>query len=159
MKAVIVYDSQFGNTEAVAKAIASGMGPAVEARAVKVDAAGPADVKGAALLVAGSPVQAWRATPKMVEFLKKLEGEDLAGVKAAAFDTRIPGRIGGLFGTASKKLSGHLQKLGYELVDGPQGFHVTGTEGPLADGELQRATAWGRSLAAKVGGQALKRAS
>ena len=66
------------------------------------------------------------------------------GRRAAAFDTRLPSRLAG---GAARSAARELRKHGYQLATKAEGFVVTGTEGPLRDGELDRARAWGAGLA------------
>lgn len=161
MKALIVYDSVFGNTEQVARAmtqaIGAGMDPAWEALAVKVDAVGSEHLEDVALLVVGSPTRVFRPTPALSSWVKSLPENSLQGVRVAAFDTRLPPEnapaplrlLIKLFGWAAKPIANGLTKRGGELVAEPEGFLVTGTEGPLKEGELERAEAWAREIAAE----------
>jgi flavodoxin len=111
------------------------------------------------LLVVGSPTRAFRPSPAVSAFLRVLPKGSLRGVKAAAFDTRIatsdiksaPLRfIMNLFGYAAKPIASKLAKKGAELIALPEGFLVGDKEGPLKDGELDRATAWAKQIAVKM---------
>ena len=66
------------------------------------------------------------------------------GNRAAAFDTRLPSALAG---GAARPIARQLHRHGYQLAAKPEGFIVTGTEGPLREGELNRARAWGAALA------------
>ena len=92
MKGLVVYDSKFGNTEKVAHAIATALGPEESVRTVKVDAVAAEDLKDLDVIVVGSPVHAWRPTKEMQAFLGGLQPNALSGVQAAAFDTRYRGK-------------------------------------------------------------------
>jgi flavodoxin I len=149
MKTLVVYDSVFGNTEKIARAVAASAG----AGAVKVDAASAEMLGGVTLLIAGSPTRAFRPTPALRDFLKSLPAGALQGVRTAAFDTRmvieeVDNKIltfmASIFGFAAKPIAGLLAKKGGTPVLEPEGFFVGGSEGPLKDGELERASAWGR---------------
>jgi len=153
MKAVIVYDSAYGNTKAIAEAVASGLGTA-NARTVPVARFRRADVSAGDLLVVGSPINGWRPTPKTMETLTAVESEGLAGVLAAAFDTRVKLFI---HGDAAGKISRHLKKAGATPVSKPMPFYVGGTEGPLLPGETDRAKTWGAQLLSLMKSQATKR--
>lgn len=52
-----------------------------------------------------------------------------------------------LFGWAAKPIAGRLTRAGGTLVAEPEGFVVLDSEGPLKEGEVERAAAWGRTLA------------
>ena len=143
---LVVYDSFFGNTAEIAKTIGEAVGAAVK----KVDSVSPEDLKGIKLLFVGSPTRAFQPTPTIMAFLKGQKGQ-LAGVKAAAFDTRIKVEdtssgflrfMIGIFGYATPKLVKGLQKTGADIVLEAEGFAVLDSEGPLAEGELDRARAW-----------------
>src|SRR5690606_11605555 len=86
MKAVVLYDSQFGNTEKIAQAIGDALSKGSEVTLLRAGAATPQDLSGYDLIVAGSPTQRFQATETMAGLL---EGLSLAGVRAAAFDTRF----------------------------------------------------------------------
>ena len=83
----------------------------------------------------------------------------LAGIKVAAFDTRLSGadvNIGlkllmGLIGYAGPRIEKALASRGGVVVTTAEGFIVTGKEGPLRRGELERASLWGRTLSKLVG--------
>ena len=153
MKALVVYDSVFGNTEKIAQA----MGQALGAEAVKVSAVTAEHLAGVGLLVVGSPTRAFKATPATMAWIKALSANALSGVKVAGFDTRISPEDTGsailkvmvkLFGYAAKPILGALQKKGGQPVAPDEGFIVKASEGPLKDGELERAAAWTARLAA-----------
>ena len=141
MKAFVVYDSAYGNTRTIAEALASGLGS--RAAAVPVDRFDPGSVQPGDLLVVGSPINGWRPTPKITKALADLASRGLAGVKAAAFDTRLKLFI---HGDAAKKMSGALKDAGASIVAGPMVFYVKGSEGPLRAGEVERAAAWAETL-------------
>ena len=155
MKALVVYDSFFGNTEKIAKAIGGALGDSKDVTVSKVNEADAGMLKGVNLLVAGSPTRAFSPTPAIRAFIAKLPANSLAGVKVSAFDTRIkidektPGILrffAGIFGYADKALlRGLLRKGGVQALPS-EGFFVLGSEGPLAEGELERAAAWGKKL-------------
>lgn len=143
MSALVVFDSQYGNTKRVAEAIAAGVGDATTISVTRCD---PGSLQ-AELLVVGGPINGWRPTARMQEFLAGFGVGQLAGMRAAAFDTRVRMFI---HGDAAGKISQSLERAGATIVARPRGFTVKGTEGPLLDGELEAATAWGRSIAAEV---------
>ena len=143
---LVVYDSFFGNTAEVAKTI----GETIGATAKKVDSITPDDLEGLKILFVGSPTRAFQPSPATMTFLKDQKSQ-LAGVKAAAFDTRIRPEdtpsgflrfMIGIFGYATPKLVKGLQKAGAEIALDAEGFAVMDSEGPLAEGELDRARTW-----------------
>jgi flavodoxin len=148
MKALVVYDSTYGNTRAIAEAVAGALGKGTPA--VAVDDFKGAMLAGAKLLVAGSPIIGWRPSEKMGKFLADLKPGQLAGMKAAAFDTRIKVFFSG---DGASKIAGALSRAGAEPVGKPTGFYVKGREGPLAKGEVTRAVEWGMALLAAAEGE------
>ena len=165
MSALVVYESLYGNTRDVAEAIATGLG---DAKVVSVQDA-VSQVTKADLLVVGGPTHvhgiASRRTrtagaqnahgelepgsgdgPGLRDWLADLP--QVANAQAAAFDTRAHGpRI--VTGSASHGIARRLRHHGYRLL-ATESFIVEGGEGPLVGGELDRARAWGETLAASV---------
>jgi hypothetical protein len=169
MKTVVVYESMFGNTRTIAEAIADGLGGAGEVVLGTVDDLSPDTMDDAGLLVAGGPTHAHgMARPNAHRTLAKdassakygpvLAGEESLRVwlerlpagraAAAAFDTRFD-KPRWLTGSAATKIAQRLRGKGYKVV-GTESFFVQGGGGPLADGERERAAAWGRALAASL---------
>lgn len=143
---LVIFDSVFGNTAEIAKAIGEALGAPVK----KVDIITPDDLEGLKILFIGSPTRAFQPTPATMSFLKGQKGQ-LNGVRAAAFDTRIRVEntnsgflkfMVGIFDYATPKLGKGLNKAGAEISLEAEGFIVLDSEGPLAEGELERAQAW-----------------
>ena len=161
MSAIVVYESLWGNTAAVARAIAEGIGP--DARALSTTEATPAAAANADLIVAGAPVLGFSLpTEQMREGIRANPGKgptppDLSAPsmrswlesvskghgRYAAFETRIWWSPGGATSGIARALDG----AGYEPIAEAQRFIVKGRYGPLRTGELERARAWGADLA------------
>lgn len=139
MNALVIFDSTYGNTRRVAEAIAAELG----GTAAPVAEAGAHDPAGADVLVVGSPINGWMPTEKIRGFLDGLAPGSLRGVRAAAFDTRVKLFI---HGDARKKIAAALARAGATPLLPPAAFYVRGAEGPLLDGELDRARAWAREI-------------
>ncbi len=155
MKVLIVYDSVFGNTEKIALAISNSLGSKENVETFRVSAIKPEQLIRLSLLIVGSPTRAFRPTKAITNFLKKISSNGLKGVKVAAFDTRISTAdvnsrflniLVKLFGYAAKPIASKLEKKGGELIIPSEGFFVKGTEGPLKEGELERAVAWAKVI-------------
>jgi flavodoxin len=146
MRTLVVYDSLYGCTKAVAEAIGEAVPGEVEVR--HVAAANGADLSGVQLLIVGAPTHGAKPSPPAQEFLDGIQPGALDGVKVAAFDTRMTNWFILLFGTAAPKIADALVDKGGELVGTPQGYSVSGGKGPLKDGEAERAALWARSLVA-----------
>ena len=158
MKAMVVYDSVFGNTEKVAQAIGQALGSTEDVQVVRVSDTKPEQLVGLTSLIVGSPTRQFSPTGATTGFLKSIPKHGLKGVKVAAFDTRftesaiekvrILAFFVKIFGYAAKPIADRLQKKGGELVVPPEGFYVGDTEGPLLEGELERAADWAKQIIA-----------
>jgi hypothetical protein len=159
MEAIVVYESVWGNTAAIARAIAEGMGDGTQAYAT--DAVPAERLASADLIVAGSPVFAFSLpsegtrqrllqsetdgpTPDLSHpsLRSWLDGLPVGKGFAAAFETRIWWSPRGATGTIEKKLA----KVGYQRLASAEKFVVQDKYGPLREGELERARGWGASL-------------
>lgn len=160
MKAVVVYESHWGNTAAIGRAIAEGIGDGTQA--LPTSEATAEALAGVDLIVAGAPLLGFGLpSEQMVGSLRNEAGKpptpaDLshpplrswiealpAGQgRAAAFETRIWWSPG----SAAKKALRLLEGKGFRPL-GRERFVVTGRYGPLKEGELERARAWGADLA------------
>jgi len=148
MKVLVVYDSVYGNTEKIARAV----GEAIVGE-VKVLRPGEVHVPGLKaldLLIVGSPTHGGRPTPLTQEFLNKVTEAEIKGIRVAAFDTRVQAKWVKLFGYAAGKIADRLKEKGGILVLPPEAFFVKGKEGPLREGEPERAAAWAKELVKKT---------
>jgi flavodoxin len=158
MKALVVYDSFFGNTEQIAQAIGHALGSPEDVEIVRVSNVKPEQLTGLKLLIVGSPTRGFRPTPAISNLLKSIPKNGLKGAKVAAFDTRftvseiekvrILAFFVRIFGYAAKPIADRLEKKGGELAIPPEGFYVGDTEGPLLEGELERAADWAKQIIA-----------
>jgi flavorubredoxin len=132
VRASVVYDSVYGNTEKVAKALAAGLeSGGVDADAVKVDAVRFDELGDVDLLCVGSPVHAWNASKPMKEFLERLKSvKGLTGKKAFAFDTKMKSRLAG---SAGGKIERKLKDLGLTIAKHSESAIVMSSEGPLEE--------------------------
>ena len=144
MKALVVYDSVHGNTEEIAKAIGDAIAGEVSVR--RVGGVSAAELKAFDLLIVGSPTHGGRATDAIQDLLNRVPASALQGTNVAAFDTRLTTRLVRIFGYAAPRIAGKLKKKGGTLIGAPGGFFVKGTEGPLTDGELERAAGWAKEI-------------
>ena len=154
MTVALVYDSVFGNTAEITRAIARGLEAAGRAvTLLPVAEIGDFDPTSYELIVVGSPTRGFAPTPALSEFIEGLP--DGTG-PVAAFDTRLdldainpaPLRwVVNAGGYAASRIGEALKRKGYALREPYGDFKVSGTEGPLLAGELERAEAWGKALA------------
>ncbi len=155
MKAVIVYDSYFGNTEKVAQAVAGVLAKKAEVSLIRANVFQPEQLNGVDLFVLGSPTRAFSPSDATKALLKTLERNSLRGMKAAAFDTRVDVQkidnkflsfMAKTFGFAYPTMQNRLKRTGVEISAEGKGFIVLDSEGPLQDGELEKAAAWAETL-------------
>lgn len=155
MKVLIIYDSVFGNTEKIAQAIGNSLSSKENVETLRVSEVKPEQLIGLELLIVGSPTRVFKPTKAIMNFLNKIPLNGLKGVKVAAFDTRISTTdvnsrllniLVKLFGYAAKPIADKLEKKGGSLIIPPEGFFVKDSEGPLKDGELERAADWAKLI-------------
>lgn len=166
MRAMVVYETSFGNTGLIAEAVWRGVAEQIPgAQLHRVDAAPTTLPSTVELLVVGGPKQAFgmgrpsrpsthnpdharvpiTTTTVLREWLHRLEVPE-GQVSAATFDTRIHLPLG--TGTGALGAVNLLRRSGFEVTGEAESFFVDGIKGPLREGELERAHAWGRSLTA-----------
>ena len=158
----VIYDSVHGNTRAVAEAIADGLRDGGPVHVVPTAEADLDRVAQARAVVIGCPTHGFSLSPGMKELAAGLTAGRLDGVPVAVFDTRfslddMPNRFLtwlvprlGTRAWAAPKLARAAKRAGAVRLAEPAAFHVRDIEGPLAEGELDRASAWGRDLATRA---------
>jgi flavodoxin len=151
MNTLIVYSSKYGNTQKVAETMAGVCQDSGATRVLSLDALRPVDLQEADLVIMGSPTHRMNLPLDVRARLADLPKRCLRGKSVAVFDTsyRMSAWLNRL--TASKKLGRKLKRMGGKRVVPPETFHVVEAQGPLYDGELQRATAWAGMVVQKVG--------
>ena len=157
MNILIVFDSFFGNTAEIAQAIAASLGQRHQVTVVRVEEASLEQLHYLDVLFVGSPTRGFAPSEKVAAFLKQIPLNSLAGVNAAVFDTRIPLEdmhpailrfMQKRAGYADVKIAAMLKPAGARVLQPTGGFHVAASEGPLKEGECERAAAWAESLVA-----------
>ena len=165
MKALVVYESMFGNTRRVAEEIARGIGDAAEVVLCDVDEAPAAPDPDLDLLVVGGPTHAFSMSRRSTREDARDRGPHVEGGETgirewlgglprgrhtgtvAAFDTRVE-KVRRLPGSAAKAAARVLRRSGYAEAAAPESFYVLDIDGPLAPGELARAHGFGARLGA-----------
>lgn len=164
MKSLVVYESLWGNTAAIARAVAEGIGP--DARAASTTEASALLADGVDLLVVGAPLLGFNLpTDSMVSTIRndakhRQHPPDTTQPSMTTWLTSVPAgpcgcatfetRIWWSPGSAAKKIARKLAEAGYVQVADPERFIVDGTYGPLRSGEIERARAWGTHLASQA---------
>lgn len=139
MKTLVIYDSAFGNTKKIAEEIAKALNGQVKL----VSDFKKSDLENIELLIVGSPINGWMPLPSIMAFLNSFASDELKNIKATAFDTRVKLFI---HGDAKEKIAKNLERAGANIITDPEAFYVKGKDGPLFDGELERASTWAKSI-------------
>lgn len=145
MKAIVVFDSNYGNTKLIADTIAKKLGnnvPHISVMDIKAF-----EIDEYELLIIGSPIISWSPTEKITNFLISLNPDKLKSMSVAAFDIR-PKKF--MSGNAANKIAKTLQKSGANLIVPPMGFYVKGHHAILFDGELDKAESWATTIKSKL---------
>ena len=152
LKSLVVYDSMYGNTEKIARSIGSAI--TGDVKVLHVNEVNPPELESIDLLIVGSPTQGFRPTKPVKTFIESIPGETVKGITVAAFDTRFAESDVGtalrillkIGGYAAPHIGQALTKKGGNLAVPPEGFFVKGKEGPLKEGELERAATWAKGI-------------
>lgn len=165
MRALVVYESMFGNTRTIAEAVADGLATRLDVRAMNVTDAPTVVDDDVDLVVVGGPTHAFgmsrpstrrsavdqgaAATAADAGMREWIDAATLpATTVAATFDTRV--KVPGLPGSAARKARRRLRRKGVTVLAPPVTFWVEGTPGPLREGERRRATRWGEELGTRL---------
>lgn len=156
MKALIVYDSAYGNTARIAHTIARELARSYDTQILQVEEAEDVPLTGIDVLILGSPTQGGRPTSAMQEYIKALP--PLKGTQVAAFDTRFALTGHGValhmlmktIGFAAEKMADSLVAKGGRAVASPIGFVVREKTGPLEPQEITLARSWADRLVAQA---------
>jgi hypothetical protein len=175
MRALVVYESMYGNTRAIAEAIADGLATSAVAAACRVGTVEPDQLHGLDLLVVGGPTHAWSLSrPSTRESAAQAAAKPASGLtlepdatgpglrewvqdvgqwrephtRVVCFDTRMRAPMG-FSGSAGRALARRLRRSGWPVHTAVEGFVVT-KRNELVEGELARAHAWGEHLAASM---------
>lgn len=155
MNTLIIYDSFFGNTRKIAEAISQGF-KEKDCKIKHVDDFKKEDLNNIKLLIVGSPTRAFMPSPKIKKFISSLSKKNLNELFIGSFDTRadmndvnnkIIKKMANIFGYAAEPINKKLVKKGASSIVRPEGFFVNDTEGPLKNGEIERAKNWAIKIA------------
>jgi flavodoxin len=145
MRSLVVYQSRHGNTEHVARAVAEGLRERGDVHVLALHDLTPQDLEGAQLVVLGAPTQLHGLPRSVRRLLRRTPDHAWFGRPVAVFDTRRH-RKTTWTGSAAAKLGTRMRRMGAIVLLSPESFFVITKKGPLEDGELLRATLWGRQL-------------
>lgn len=164
MRALVVYESMFGHTEQIAQSIVAGVSVHCETDVRTVDSAPEHLGTEYDLILLGGPTHTFTMTRSSTradalergathgteavgirEWLDRLDVQ-CHGALVATFDTRVQ-RVRRFPGSAAKAAAKRFRTLGFDAAAQPESFYVLDVDGPLAVGEIERAEAWGRTVA------------
>lgn len=161
MRVLVVYESMFGNSAAVARAVADRMAEQAQVRVAEVGTR--PEVSDVDAMVVGAPTHAFGLSRPATRAEAGRQGSEAPvdfgvrewlltlrrlGLPVATFDTRVSAPF--MPGSAARKAADMLRSAGCRLVLPPEGFLVASTRGPLRDGELDRARRWGALLVTRL---------
>jgi flavodoxin len=150
MNSLVVYFSKFGNTKKVAEAIAETLKSEGSVRVISADQLAASDLNEVDLVVMGSPTHRMNLPEAVRPVFETLPRRILRNVPVAAFDTSYKMSAWLARSTAARKLDRRLRRLGGKRVVPPETFHVVEREGPLYDGEIERAKEWAESIPGRL---------
>ncbi len=178
MKALVVYESIYGNTRHIAEAVAEGLRPSVTTELLRARDAGDVDFDDVRLVVVGAPTHAWGLSRELTRESAMLETSEhpdcllesatlgngvrewlhglprLHDCRGVGFDTRYD-KPKLLTGSAARSIQRGLHAAGFSPFGEPHSFVVTGTAGPLAFGEIERAREWGEAMGHMIVGMSV----
>jgi flavodoxin len=155
MQVLILYESFFGNTQKIAETIGAAIEGAEEVNIREISTIDPKSFDHPDLLIIGSPTRGFRPSPATIAFLANLPKNSLKDQMVAAYDTRIAlsyikSGVLRFFvkagGYAAKIIERKMKQKGGIPILPCEGFCVTGNEGPLLDGEIERAKEWASNI-------------
>jgi len=156
MRVLVVYDSFYGNTKAVAEAIAEEARSAGHEASVRSAREGLPEDLSADVMVLGSPTRMTKMTRSSKKIVKRMRGSSWGSKPIFTFDTVMPGVVGrpGTFGgTAGQKLHDLAKSLGLNVREPVLHAEVTDMRGPLAPDALEKARTFAREAISKVAGE------
>jgi flavodoxin len=145
MKALVLFESAYGNTERIARAIANRLDDYGQATLLHAAEAGEVGLFEYDLLVIGSPTQFRKASPTMTGWLEGLPYKGLKDGLCAVYDTRYQMPVW-KSGSAGRQLAKRVRRLGGVMLLEPESFFVSRDAGNLLPGEIERVSSWVDSL-------------
>jgi flavodoxin len=145
MNALVIYDSNFGHTKSVAEEIVKNLDG--NARTLSVKNFHTTDLAGIDLVIWGSPINGWKPSVATMAVMDELPEKTFQGIKFTTFDTRIKAF---LHGDAKDHIAQKIRVLGGKAIAKPKEFYVRGKDGPLFDGEIEKAGQWARQISGKA---------
>jgi flavodoxin len=150
----IVYFSKYGNTHKLAEALAGSLNPGATTHLFSMDQLPDPSWHEADLIIMGSPTHQMNLPQAVRPVLASMPRRILPKTPVAAFDTSYKMSPWLSRFTAANKLASKLRKAGGKLIADPETFYVMGKEGPLFEGEIERAQSWALAILERVRSEA-----
>jgi len=157
IRALVLYDSRYGNTKTVAEALAKGIGSSgVPIDCVSIEEIDIQRILNFDFIAIGGPTHVIRTSKEMKDFLERIKSLDLRGRMGFAFDTRIESRMNqgkwGIFeNSAARRIQKVLKQMKIRIIRERESAIVNGSEGPLEDGTEKRFEEIGIAVGAVIG--------
>lgn len=155
-KALVLYDSLFGNTKTVALSLAKGIREVgVDTSCQSIDEFNINEISGFDFVAIGSPTHILKTSKSMKAFLQKLRAFNLEGKSGFAFDTRNESRMNkrGLFGlenSAARVIEVRMKRMKMSIIRPRESAIVQGREGPLDSGVEDTFLKIGRQIGRQI---------
>lgn len=151
-KAIVIYDTKYGNTEKIAQSLAVGLKEqGVEADCIKIDEVEVDKLPKYDFLAVGGPTHMASMSEPMKEFLEKLKTVDISGKKGFCFDTRNQSRFNRFdLNSAAKRIEKKMKKMKVKMIKPRRSAIVEGREGPLEEGAQETFEKLGREIAGLI---------
>jgi flavodoxin len=167
VRALVVYESMYGNTKRIARAIGDGLATGLEVDVFEVDSA-PRSTDGYDIILVGGPTHAFTMSTRQsrADTVKKADSAVVSvgiGIRDwidsvaphrettqfATFDTRYD-KPTWITGSAARRAASRMQQRGFHRLSPAMSFFIEHAEGPLADGQIDQAFEWGERMAVRL---------
>jgi menaquinone-dependent protoporphyrinogen IX oxidase len=152
MKGIVIYDTTHGNTKTIAETVAK----ALKETGFEVEISHVKDIKELHakdydFLVLGSPTKIGTMSFTFSRFINgKIKGDEWRNKPFASFDTELEESISKGGGNAAEKIAKKLSEKGLKQVLPVFKSTVLGMNGPLKEGEIEKAKEYAKELASKI---------
>jgi flavodoxin len=156
-RALVLYNSRYGNTKTVAEALAKGIGcNGIDVECASIEEIDVQRIPDFEFIAIGGPTHVIRTSKEMKDFLARIRSLDLRGRMGFAFDTRIESRMNqkkwGIFeNSAARRIQKVLKQMKMQIIKERESAIVNENEGPLMDGTEKRFEEIGIAISALIG--------
>ncbi|MBD3407519.1 MAG: hypothetical protein GF411_15490 [Candidatus Lokiarchaeota archaeon] len=143
-KAIVLYNSRFGNTKNIAQCLAKGIeSQGITTTCENIDVVDVESLRDYDFIAIGGPTHILKMSDELNEFMQKLRDVILEKIAGFAFDTRNESKMNKTYlmvleNSAARRIEKQMKKLGVEIVHPRRSALVEGEQGPLYKDEEQR---------------------